>query len=146
MAMKWGAKQVVIKTDSATVHSWLSSARKGQKRLVVSGISEMLVKRRVALIYEVLSEYEVDWEVELVTSYKNIADSLTRVPKHWLIELKGPVCKMEEDIRRSHELHHRGVTNTLHFAKECLKKVPRDVVERVVKECDALTRSTLLQK
>ena len=44
VAMKWGAKDTVIKTDFAAVHAWMSSILKRDKRIRVSDPSEMLVK------------------------------------------------------------------------------------------------------
>ena len=46
-SMKWSAKNVAIMTDSAAVYSWMSSMLKRNKRIRVSGLSEMLVKRRL---------------------------------------------------------------------------------------------------
>ena len=44
LVMKWGARDITIFTDSATVYSWLSSFLKKDKRIRVSGLSKMLVK------------------------------------------------------------------------------------------------------
>ena len=44
LAMKLGARDITIFTDSATVYSWLSSFLKKDKRIRVSGLSKMLVK------------------------------------------------------------------------------------------------------
>ena len=82
--MKWGAKNVAIMTDSAAVHLWMSSMLKRDKRIRVSGLSEMLVKRRLSILLETLEAYDVQWGVSLVSATKNKADVLTRVPRHWL--------------------------------------------------------------
>ena len=79
MAMKWGAKDIAIMTDSAAVHSWLSSMLKKDKRIKVSGLSEMLVKRRLSIVLETLAEYEAKWNVILIPTEKNLADVLTPV-------------------------------------------------------------------
>ena len=85
LAMKWGAGDITIFTDSAAVYSWLSSLLKKDKCSRVSGLSEMLVKRRLLIFSETLEAYKVEWSVSLVSTTKNKADGLTRVPKHWLI-------------------------------------------------------------
>ena len=76
MAMKWGTKDIVIKTVSAAVHAWMSSILKRDKRIRVSSLSEMLVKRRLSLLVELLEEYLVNWNVTLVPSSENKADTV----------------------------------------------------------------------
>ena len=44
LVMKWGARDITIFTDSATIYSWLSSFLKKDKRIRVSELSKMLVK------------------------------------------------------------------------------------------------------
>ena len=65
LAMKWGAGDITIFTDSAAVYSWLSSLLKKDKRIRVSGLSEMLVKRRLSIFLETLEAYKVEWSVFL---------------------------------------------------------------------------------
>ena len=48
LSMKWGAKNIAIMTDSAAVHSWMSTMLKRDKRIRVSALFEMLVKRRLS--------------------------------------------------------------------------------------------------
>ena len=84
LSMKWGAKNVAIMTDSAPVHSWMSSMLKRDKRIKVSGLSKMLVKRRLSILLEMLEAYGVQWGVSLVSTIKNKEYVLTRVPRHWL--------------------------------------------------------------
>ena len=52
------------------------------KRIRVSGVSEMLVKKRLSIFSETLEAYKVEWSVSLVSTTKNKADGLKRVPKH----------------------------------------------------------------
>ena len=42
--MKWGAMDIVIKTDFAVVHAWMSSILKRETRMQVSCLLEMLAK------------------------------------------------------------------------------------------------------
>ena len=84
LSMKWGEKNVAIMTDSAAVHSWMSSMLKRDKRIRVSDLSEMLVKRRLSILLETLEAYGVQWGVSLVSTTKNKTDVLTRVPRHRL--------------------------------------------------------------
>ena len=84
LAMKWNPQVVAIMTDSGAVYSWMSSMQKKDKCIKVSGLSEMLVRRRLSILLETLEAYNVQWNVFLVPTTKNKADDLTQVPKHWL--------------------------------------------------------------
>ena len=59
LSIKWGAKNVAIMTNSAAVHSWMSSMLKRDKRIRVSGLYEMLVKRRLSILLKTLEAYDV---------------------------------------------------------------------------------------
>ena len=48
LEIKWGAENITIFIDSAAAYSWLSSLLKKDKRIRVSGLSEMLVKGRLS--------------------------------------------------------------------------------------------------
>eukprot|EP00096_Caligus_rogercresseyi_P010540 TRINITY_DN3890_c0_g1_i1.p1 TRINITY_DN3890_c0_g1~~TRINITY_DN3890_c0_g1_i1.p1 ORF type:complete len:374 (-),score=6.81 TRINITY_DN3890_c0_g1_i1:9-1130(-) len=91
----------------------------------------MLVRRRIALLGELFIEYGIEWRVDLVRSEKNHADPLTRVPKSWLLDNRTN----ENLIRKSHQMHHRGVEGTLHFAKKTGAEVPLSLVKDIVKSC-----------
>ena len=56
-------------------------AEKGQT-YKVSGLSEILVRRRLSILLETLEAYNVQWNVFLVPTTKNKADDRTRVSKH----------------------------------------------------------------
>ena len=56
LALKWGFKDISIMTDSATVLSWLCSVLQGDFRAKVSGMSGMLVKRRLSIVKELVNE------------------------------------------------------------------------------------------
>lgn len=48
--MKWSLKEIEIKSDSATVVSWIKTMVLKNGRIKSKGITEMLVKRRLGLI------------------------------------------------------------------------------------------------
>eukprot|EP00096_Caligus_rogercresseyi_P016665 TRINITY_DN944_c0_g1_i3.p1 TRINITY_DN944_c0_g1~~TRINITY_DN944_c0_g1_i3.p1 ORF type:complete len:942 (+),score=61.63 TRINITY_DN944_c0_g1_i3:649-3474(+) len=138
MAIKWESSSLKIMTDSATVYSWINSLRLKDKRVKVTGLSEMLVKRRLTILIDTLESYDVQWGIQLVPTTKNKADFLTRVPKHWMKKtgsLSSNGCSIRE-IRRIHEMSHRGVDGTLHFVKKVMPEVSRFEVEEVVKSCE----------
>ena len=145
LAMEWGAGDITIFTDSAAVYSWLSSLLKKDKRIRVSGLSKMLVKRRLSIFSETLEAYKVEWSVSLVSTTKNKAHGLTRVPKHWLtIPSSSSICaialheKFSNNCglaKQSHTLHHCGVETTLHFARKLDSSYSKSDAEFVVKNC-----------
>ena len=142
--------------DSAAVYSWLSSLLKKDKRIRVSGLSEMLVKKRLSIFSETLEAYKVEWSVSLVSTNKNKVDGLTSVPKHWLtisssslicaiaLHEKFPNnCGLEE---QSHTLHHCSVETTLHFPKKLDPSYSENDAEFVVKnfrECQSIDPSAV---
>ncbi|XP_067932771.1 uncharacterized protein [Watersipora subatra] len=127
MAMKWNLKNVTILTDSATVFGWVKSVLQDCKRPKVSGLSEMLVKRRLNLLNDLISEYQLVLQITLVKSEDNKADELTRAPRRWL---EKRVCavnlttsdSIEGKLRNLHEAHHLGVDRTWYLAIERLFK------------------------
>ena len=88
LAVKWGLCVVTILTDSASVMAWLSSAIQNVRRPKVGGLGEMLIRRRLALITDLIEEYSMTVSVCKVASAVNKADELTRVPKAWLESVK----------------------------------------------------------
>ena len=130
LALKWELEKVRVKTDSATVYGWLQSTLSRSRRIKTSGIAEMLVRRRLAMITELRDAYGMEITVELVRSAVNKADALTRVPQAWL-HAKRPAISLETLHRR----HHFGVKRTLHFARQVDPSVTRTQVQAVVKAC-----------
>ena len=87
-AVAWGLKDIEIMTDSATVFRWLTNATRGDGPVRSSGMSELLVKRRICTIKQTIEEEQLRVEWKLVSSAENRADRLTRVPSDWLIAAK----------------------------------------------------------
>lgn len=131
IALKWGLKSFTIMTDSATVYSWLQSLLSRSCKIRTSGISEMLVKRRLQMVSELCEEYELRISVELVKSAVNKADALTRVPQKWLLDSS----RKARSLRELHRQHHFGIERTLHSARQVYPDVSREEVERVIKSC-----------
>jgi hypothetical protein len=152
MALKWGLESLEIMTDSATVISWLKSALLGAKRVKVSGMSELLVRRRLGLLRETVDEFKLSVAVTFVESCKNRADILTRVPKFWLKReanrcnqsdvLVDPYCSSTNSdehcaisVQDLHCAHHFGVDRTLYLAKLADSTVEADEVRDCVRNC-----------
>ena len=133
LAVDWGLEDIIIRTDSATVRSWCNLALTEEHPVRSKGAAEVLVKRRLGIFKSIVQELNLKVSIELVPSSKNIADTLTRVPKAWLVE-EANSCSvgLVEDI---HGRHHMGVERTLFLAKQLDPEVSREEVQRMVKNC-----------
>ncbi|KAF2346660.1 Glucose-methanol-choline oxidoreductase C-terminal [Trinorchestia longiramus] len=88
LALKWGMTSVELRIDSSAVAAWLQSVVSAEKRVHRKGAAEMLIKRRLRNLREMMIEFELKIQVTLVPTYKNKADVLTRVKKRWLCDLE----------------------------------------------------------
>jgi len=80
LCIKWGMKRVKVKSDNKSVVSWISTVLADRGKLCTRAFSELLIKRRLAIIKELCQEYQMEVTIEFVYSEKNRADELTRVP------------------------------------------------------------------
>ncbi|XP_043232536.1 uncharacterized protein LOC122386889 [Amphibalanus amphitrite] len=83
VAVAWDMRVIDLRTDSVTVHRWINDALSGRTRLRTKAHGEMLIRRRVDMIRQLVDELELSLSVTLVRSAANRADELTRVPKDW---------------------------------------------------------------
>ncbi|XP_043199882.1 uncharacterized protein LOC122369303 [Amphibalanus amphitrite] len=81
-----------LRTDSVTVHRWINDALSGRTRLRTKAHGEMLIRRRVDMIRQLVDELELSLSVTLVRSAANRADELTRVPKDWVRDESSPAA------------------------------------------------------
>ncbi|XP_043211053.1 uncharacterized protein LOC122375611 [Amphibalanus amphitrite] len=88
LAIAWGMRVIELKTDSATVHRWLDDALSSRARLRTKAHGEMLIRRRVDIVKQLVAEFNLHLTVTLVKSADNKADCLSRVPAQWL---RGPL-------------------------------------------------------
>ena len=155
MAIAWGFRRLAIQTDSVTVQRWLSDALTGKARLRTKAQSEMLIRRRVAVFRQLVTEYDLEATVALVPSAANRADELTRVPREWLQQSAassdmsppppGPAAAAAvtavasaEEVHAVHaNVGHQGVRRTLWYARRELgtRRVTRTMVREVVRRC-----------
>ena len=61
-------KAIELKTDSLTVHRWITDAHSGLSRLRNKAHGEMLIRRRVDTIKQLVEELKIDLTVTLVRS------------------------------------------------------------------------------
>ena len=137
LALKWDLRSIVVKTDSSTVLSWLRAVLTGDYRVKVAGMSDMLVKRRLSVIRELIDEYRLSVDLQLVASTVNRADALTRVNKLWLQKEKTASCcaLTVEELTMLHDQHHFGIERSLYLAQLVDPSVKRRDVEACVRSC-----------
>ena len=139
LAIKWNARRLEVVTDSATVKGWLLSVFEATRRAKAHGIAEMLVRRRLSILTDLIEEYDLKPVVLLVPSSQNKADSLTRVPSTWLKYGRLPAPDLAavalDRLRASHCLHHFGVDRSMSIATRQFGEVSREEMEKVVKVC-----------
>ena len=164
LALAWDMKTIELKTDSATVHRWVSDALSGRARLRTKAHGEMLIRRRVDVIRQLVAELGVTLSVSLVRSSQNRSDTLTRVPSEWVRQDGQPANDQltneravaavavdrpdagggvdAADLRAAiADVHiragHPGVRRTVYFARrDVSSSIPRKVIREVVAACD----------
>ena len=57
LAFRWEFTDIKLMTDSASVYSWIKSLLEDTKRPKVSGLSEMIEKRRLSTVGQLIDEY-----------------------------------------------------------------------------------------
>ena len=120
-------------TDSSTVVSWLNSLLVDDCRVKVTGMSEMIVRRQLSVVADLIREYGLQVSVVYVPSCRNKADALTRVNKLWLRKREPDVCAI--NVADLHAQHHFGVDRTLHLAQLVDPNIGRKEVEKCVRAC-----------
>ena len=68
-----------MQTDSATANSWLQLTLDTEHNIHTKGAAELLVKCRLGMLREMISEFELVVTCTLVSADKNKADHLIRV-------------------------------------------------------------------
>ena len=140
LALKWGLREIEVVTDSATVCGWVRLMLSEEKRIKTKGAAEILVKRRIGVLKELIDDLQLALTITLVPSERNKADVLTRV-KSWLSTGKDGeedgICAGAVSLR---EMHHLGVDRSLYLARKVDPAVTRQSVQRVVKGCEQCQR------
>ena len=152
LALAWNFSKMVLHTDSATVHRWISDGLTGKARLKTKAASEMLIRRRVDIVTELVKEYDLELSIVLVPSLENKADALTRVPQHWLkVQPSGSshgkevpalcgaaaVTTLDSTIAQvHHDVGHPGIRRTLFFVRRTHPEATRSQVQKIVSSCD----------
>ena len=95
LALKWKFRYINLMTDSATVYGWVTNTLTEERRIKTRGAAEMIVKRRLGVLRNLIDEFELKITISQVPTSKNKADELTRVKKEWLATEKASIGERE---------------------------------------------------
>ena len=141
----WGIESIELRTDSITVGTWLKTELSAEKRFHTKGAAEMIIKRRLGNLKELVTEFGLNIVVQLVPTEKNKADILTRVRKSWLVNSEVEHAHLSAgavvDLTELHNRHHMGIDRTLYLAKKLNPGVKRESVKKAVQCCNHCCRS-----
>ena len=137
-----------ICTDSKAVFYWVTDALTGKSRLRTKASNEMLIRRRLQTITNIVDEYKLRVDIKLVPSESNLADALTQVPGSWLKMADKPpklaasgMISASLTFKEINHVHrstgHYGVKRTLYFTRRIDPVVSREKVRQVVEKCIA---------
>ncbi|KAG1715034.1 hypothetical protein GQR58_000608 [Nymphon striatum] len=124
----------------------------GHRRVRMKGASEMLIKRRLGVIRDTITEFGQTVTVRFVSTTENKADRMTRVPKKWLghrdtgeegADVSAALAtgeSVEDAIWAAHLPHHLGVDRTLYLARQIRSNLTREQVKRELVGCEACQR------
>ena len=73
LVLQWQGKVLHVKTDSVCVYHWISDTLTGKVRVCNKAASELLIRRRLSTLKELVKEYVLTVDVTLVPSTQNIA-------------------------------------------------------------------------
>ena len=127
LATKWPVRRIVLCTDSKIVCGWLSQSLNNIRRLKVGGLQEVLVRRRIQIIEDIVDTCRLDIEVKWVATADNLADELTRVPSEWL---PSRVSSVEVAASAVSEVPSLPMEDILHAQEH--DEVLQDIKQRLV--------------
>ena len=127
-----------VRTDSATILSWLNAIVVESRTIRTKGEGEMIIKQRLEILRQLIAEFGLKMKAVFVPSEKNMADPLTRASKKWLIKEENEVlvcCLGIKKLEELHSMHHMGVGRTLCLVQKVDPLIKREEVRRVVRNC-----------
>lgn len=145
LALKWDLREITVITDSSTVYGWVNATLTEEKKIRTKGAAEMIVKRRLGTLKNLIDEFDLKIKIVYVPTSKNKADGLTRVRKGWLTVEKDTHCEESVtmcaesvgvvNVEEMHNMHHVGVDRTLFLVRKVDPNISRRSVQEVVRNC-----------
>ena len=136
-AINWKMKKFQILSDSQTVVSWITTTLNSTSKVKVVGLSEILVKRRLNIISNIIRECSVDISIKYVPSSNNKADALTRMKQSWIhFAEQTPLSQTYNLLKEIHNVAHAGAIPTFNEAKAKNKNVSMKLARKVISDCN----------
>ena len=137
LVIKWGLREIEIRTDSAMVLSWVTFTVEESGRIRTKGSGKKIVKRRLGILGELISEFKQQIKAVFVPSERNKVDALTWIKKQWLVEKEEVLvcCLGIGELEELHGMHHMGVERTLYLVWKVDPHIKLEEVQKVVKNC-----------
>ena len=119
------------------VLSWVTSTVEESERIRTKGAGEMIVKWRLGILGELISEIKLQIKTVFVPSERNKADALTQIKKQWLAEKEEVLvcCLRIRELEELHGMHHMGVERMLYLVRKVDPHIKREEVQKEVKNC-----------
>ena len=112
-----------ICTDLKAVFHWVTDALTGKSKLKTKASNDMLIRRRLQTVTNIVDEYKLRVNIKLVPSESSLADALTRVPGSWL-KMVNKSLKLVSSGTISASLSSKEINNvhrsTRHY---CVKRI-----------------------
>ena len=138
-----------IKTDSVCMYHWISDTLMGKARVRTKAASEMLIRRQLSTLRELVKEYTLTGYVTLVPLTQNIANRLTRVLQQWFEVMKkengpepliGTVHVDKLDASQIMAIHrgsgYPGVQCTTYFIRIICSTMAEAAVKSAIQMCE----------
>ena len=101
-------------------------------RIRTKGAGEVIIKRRLGILRELISEFKLQIKAVFVPSERNKADTLTRIKKkQWLVEKEEVLvcCLGIGELEELHGMHHMGVERMLYLVRKVDPNIKREEVQ-----------------
>ena len=149
LALQWQSRVLHIKTDSACIYHWVSDTLTGRVRVRTKVASEMLIRRQLNTLKDLVEEYHLTVDVTLVPSTLNLADRLTRVTQRWFDAMKRgnrpepligatQVDELNEDkiLTICRNSGHSGVQRTTYFIRKICPSTTKATIRSAIRTCE----------
>ena len=74
MTEKWKQRRKILNVDSSTVSGWLKSVLSGESRIKSKSQSELIIRRKLNILLEIVKDYNFQVKFNLIKSKDNKVD------------------------------------------------------------------------
>ena len=144
MALAWKLNKLQMFTDSVIDFHLISDAVTRKSRLRSKVSADLLVRRSLNLFRELVDDYNLDVNVNLISSKDNLADSLTILPGRWMRMLKQRRCEFCRNGIDGWRINFGDTQTdwafwnqkTLHFVRKKFQNYNKGRYTKVIRGCE----------